>query len=275
MTARILRAGHAVDAIDPGDRGLAYGDGVFETILVHRGAPVWWEAHVARLAAGAARLGIPLPDAPQLRAEADALVAGMARGVLKLILTRGSGGRGYAPPAEPVPTLLLSLHDAPPAAPVAGLALRWCDTRLAIQPRLAGIKHLNRLEQVLARNEWRDPDIHEGVMCDMQGRVVCATAANLFVRLDGRWWTPPVDRCGIAGVCRSWLLEQPGAGEREIFPDDVERAEAVFLCNSVRGILPVARLGNRHWPPDAATCDLIERLAVAEPAFATAGTETA
>lgn len=274
MTVRILRAGRAIGAIDPGDRGLAYGDGVFETILVHRGMPVWWEAHVARLVAGAARLGIPLPDAVPLRAEADALVAGMARGVLKLILTRGSGGRGYAPPPEPVPTLLLSLHDAPPAAPVAGLALRWCDTRLAIQPRLAGIKHLNRLEQVLARGEWRDPGIHEGLMCDTQGRAVCATAANLFVRLDGQWWTPPVDRCGIAGVCRGWLLEHAGAGERELLPHDVEAADAVFLCNSVRGILPVARLGARQWPPDAATSALIERLAAAEPAFATAGPET-
>jgi 4-amino-4-deoxychorismate lyase len=274
VTVRILRGGRAVDAVDPGDRGLAYGDGVFETILVHRGRPVWWEAHAARLAAGAVRLGIPLPDAALLRAEADACVAGIARGVLKLILTRGSGGRGYSPPVEPVPTMLLSLHDAPPAVPAGGLALRWCDTPLAVQPRLAGIKHLNRLEQVLARGEWRDPDIHEGLMCDTQGWAVCATAANLFVRLDGQWWTPPVDRCGIAGVCRSWLMAHADAGERELSPDEVERAEAVFLCNSVRGILPVARLGARRWPPDAATSALIERLAAAEPAFATAGPET-
>ena len=265
---RIWRGGVPADGIDPGDRGLAYGDGLFETLLVHQGKPVWWEAHARRLARGCETLRIDLPDPSHLRAQAEAIAAGCERGVLKLILTRGSGERGYALPAAPQPLLAIGLSDAPPPAPREGLVLRWCDTTLAIQPRLAGIKHLNRLEQVLARAEWSDPAIHEGLQCDTAGRVVGATSANLFVLRAGRWLTPPVADCGIAGVCRGWLLEHvPGAGEAVLARADVESADALVLCNAVRDILPVAALGTRHWATHEAVLGLVRMLASAEPAF--------
>lgn len=269
---RILVGDRMVDRIDPADRGLAYGDGVFETLRVDAARLIWWEAHWARLALGAARLGIALPDQVLIRRNIDALIAGQAEGVLKLILTRGAGGRGYAPPVDSQPTLILSLHGTPSSTPVEGIPVRWCDTRLAIQPQLAGIKHCNRLEQVLARAEWNDEAasdqaIHEGLMRDTEGYVVCATAANLFVLRDGRWLTPPVDRCGVAGVCREWLLAHADAQERRLTVEDVESADAVFLCNSVRGILPVAALGARHWPLHASTKQMQRLLADAEPCF--------
>ncbi|MBS0458085.1 MAG: aminodeoxychorismate lyase [Proteobacteria bacterium] len=271
---RLWRGDARVDAIDPGDRGFAYGDGLFETILVHRGVPVWWDAHMARLALGCARLGIPNPHADFLRHQADALIDGRARGVLKLILTRGVGARGYAPPTDALSTVAMCLSDPPPLPPRAGLTLRWCATPLAIQPRLAGIKHLNRLEQVLARAEWSDADpdtssIHEGLMCDTSGRVVAATSANLFVLRDGRWLTPPVADCGIAGICRGWILDHiQGAGEATLSRADVESADAVILCNAVRGILAVAAVGQRRWAMHEAVRGLRAALALAEPAFA-------
>jgi len=213
-------------------------------------------------------LRIALPDEAAIRREAEALVTGRARAVLKLVLTRGSGGRGYAPPADCVPTCVLSVHDAP-AVPREPLVIRWCDTRLAIQPALAGIKHLNRLEQVLARAEWQDPAIAEGLVCDTAGRVVSATAANLFVRIDGVWRTPRLDDAGIAGLARAWLLANEAGIEVTVLgPETVESAQAVFLCNAVRGILPVARLGAREWRPDPQTTALRRRLAAAHPAFA-------
>jgi 4-amino-4-deoxychorismate lyase len=166
----------------------------------------------------------------------------------------------------------LSLHPVPP--PVTGLTLRWCDTRLAIQPALAGIKHGNRLEQVLARSEWDDGiAADEGLMRSTGGDVVCATAANLFVLQGGHWRTPPVDRCGVAGVCRQWLLDTFDVEPLRLSVADVETADAVVLTNAVRGILPVARLlatepGERAWLPHTQVAEWQHRLAAAHPAFA-------
>ncbi len=268
MSSRILRGNELQAGIEADDRGFNYGDGVFETILVHAGEPVWWDEHWRRLVAGAERLQLAVPDEAVVRREAQALTTGQARAVLKVVLTRGRGGRGYSPPAASVPTCALSLHAAP--APMVGpIAVRWCAMPLAIQPALAGIKHLNRLEQVMARAEWSDPATAEGLMCDTAGRVVCATAANLFVHIDGVWRTPRLDQCGIAGLARQWLLTHvPGIEITVLGPETVESAQAVFLCNAVRGILPVGRLGAREWRPDARTADLRRRLAVAHPAFA-------
>ena len=267
MSARVLREGRVRLWLEPEDRGLAYGDGVFETLLVHAGEPVWWQEHWQRLLRGATRLGLPLPDENEVRHECMAMLAGLRRGVLKIVLTRGSGGRGYAPPEAATPTVVLSTHPAP-AAPAQALQLRWARTTLAVQPALAGIKHLNRLEQVLARAEWRDADSDEALMCDGEDRVVSAIAANLFVLLGGRWLTPSVERCGVAGIAREWLLANlPGAAVAELNAAEVIRADALFLCNSVRGILPVRRLGNREWPRDDAVAPVRSLLAAAYPAF--------
>lgn len=269
MNTRLLRDGRATDGIAPDDRGLAYGDGLFETLLVHEGRAVWWDAHWRRLLRGAERLRIPVPDQRGIREEASRLVGATARGVLKLLLTRGVGGRGYAPPGKTEPTLVLSLHDAPAALPAQGLDLRWCETRLARQPMLAGIKHLNRLEQVMARMEWSDPAIHEGLMFDTEDRVICATAGNVFARIDGRWVTPSITHCGVAGVAREWLLAHiDGAAEAELRQDDIASAESVFICNSVRGLQPVRSLGGREWADFSPIRPLARLLMAQEPAFA-------
>ena len=138
-----------------------------------------------------------------------------------------------------------------------------------MQSRLAGIKHLNRLEQVLARAEWDDAAIHEGLLCDADGRVVSAISANLFALRDGLWLTPPVADCGIAGICRAWILDHvAGACEAVLTRAEVESADALILCNAVRGILPVAALGARRWPLHPGTSALRESLAMTAPAFA-------
>lgn len=268
MNLRILRGGRGVDRVAADDRGLAYGDGLFETLLVHEGRAVWWDAHWRRLRWGAERLRIALPDEHVAAAEASDLIEGMTHGVLKCVLTRGAGGRGYAPPENAEPTLVISVHEAPAAGPANGLDVRWCDTRLALQPALAGIKHLNRLEQVMARMEWNDPAIHEGLMLDADDRVICATAGNVFARIGGRWLTPPVDRCGVAGVMREWLLAHvAGAGEAVLDRRAIETAEAVLICNSVRGLQPVRRIGQREWPDHGAVGELARLVLAREPAF--------
>ena len=269
MSARVLREGRVRLWVEPDDRGLAYGDGVFETLLVHAGQPVWWREHWERLVRGAQVLGLPVPDQMQVRRECEGLLADApARAVLKIILTRGSGGRGYALPEAPAATVIVSVHPAP-AVWDEPLTLRWCKTTCAIQPLLAGIKHLNRLEQVLARAEWQDPKIADGVMCDSEARVICATSANLFALIGGRWQTPAVGRCGIAGIARGWVLANVQASaEADLSAAEVSHADALFLCNAVRGILPVRRLGMREWPGQDAVAPLLRQLAQAQPAFA-------
>jgi len=263
----VLRGDERQPGVDPSDRGLAYGDGVFETLLVHAGEAVWWNAHWARLTLGVARLGFAAPDEAVVRGHAQGLLADAPpRAVLKLIVTRGAGGRGYAVPAQLAPTVVMSVGLAP--EPQQPLTLRWCGTRWALQPRLAGIKHLNRLEQVLARAEWTDPAIFDGLVLDTAGQVVSATAANLFILRDGQWLTPPVEACGIAGLLRAWVLANaPGARVAALAPADVLAADEIFLCNAVRGILPVRRLEAREWTAWPATTGLRKRLAGAEPAF--------
>lgn len=265
MSVTITLAAHALVGAD--DRGLNYGDGVFETLRIHAGKPVWWDAHWQRLVRGAAVLGIETPQADAVRAACAPLLAQPGDGVLKLLLTHGSGGRGYAPPLPAQPLLLISRHALPSSWPVAGGRVRWSRLRLGIQPAMAGIKHCNRLEQILARREWSDPEIHESLLCDALGAPTCAIAGNLFVQRDDTWLTPLIDRAGVAGICRQWLLAQGIAHERRLSVDDVESADAIFLCNAVRGILPVCALGARQFAPRSELRELIHSLAEAEPAF--------
>lgn len=267
MNTIILSDGKVVAQIDPRDRGLAYGDGVFETLLVNKALPAWWDRHWSRLLRGTAALGIPAPSELAVRRACATLMnAESGACVLKIICTRGVGGRGYRPPATTMPTIIVSTYPEPD--PVGPVDLRWCQTPWAIQPRLAGIKHLNRLEQVLARAEWDDPGIFDGIVCDTEDRVVSATSANLFALVGGRWLTPRLDRCGIAGIVRGWLLDEvPEAAQADLSAAEVSHADALFLCNAVRGILPVRRLGLREWTLHPAVTLLRRKLALVNPAF--------
>ncbi|UCJ15904.1 aminodeoxychorismate lyase [Pseudomonas sp. MM211] len=235
------------------DRGLAYGDGLFETIAVGGGQPVLLERHLTRVTAGCVRLRIDL-DAAQLRRELSAFCAELGQGVAKLIVTRGDGQRGYAPSAG-APRRILQAGAMPAYLPQhgeSGIRLFPCETRLAEQPLLAGLKHLNRLEQVLARAEWQGGEFAEGLMRDVSGRVVEGVFSNLFLVRDGVLSTPELSRCGVAGVMRAELLEQAqdlgiACQTRDIELNELLAADEVFLCNSLYGVWPVRELQDRHW----------------------------
>ncbi|HZX79682.1 MAG TPA: aminodeoxychorismate lyase [Lysobacter sp.] len=263
--ARLFHGDRRVDAVSPFDRGLAYGDGLFETMRAHRGDVPWWDRHWSRLRRGAGVLGLALPEEKQVRAELRELLVGRD-GVAKLLVTRGAGERGYAPgPHEPF--WMLSVADPPPTP--TSVAVRWCTTRIALQPALAGLKHCNRLEQVLARAEWAPGETaDEGLMLDTDGMLVSAVAGNLVLLRGDGWVTPALDRCGVHGVMRGWALHALGAAEARLTPADVETADALFVCNAVRGILEVARLGDRIWSPHPQVARLRARLAADHPAFA-------
>ena len=178
---RMLINGQDSGTLSAQDRGLLYGDGLFETLAIRKGVPLRWERHLQRLMLGCERLGIPCPDVTALTLESLALCKGHDRALLKLIVTRGVGGRGYRAPAQPQATRILTCHpwpDYPADAARDGVRVRLCRTRLAQQPALAGIKHLNRLEQVLARAEWNDEEIAEGLLFDREDHVIEATMSN-------------------------------------------------------------------------------------------------
>ena len=246
MTQRALINGQPGDSISIRDRGLQYGDGVFETIAVKRGVPLLWERHLERLQVGVQRLQLPEADGENLWREATLLCRDTERGVLKLIYTRGSSERGYRAPSVPMANRVFYLSGWPASASAASAALCVCRTRLGDNPLLAGIKHLNRIEQVLARAEWSD-QYSDGLMLDLAGNVIEATAANVFAVVGQVLRTPELSRCGVAGVMRGLVLEQAArlGITCEIAPmtlAELQDAREVFLTNSIIGVQPVTTL---------------------------------
>lgn len=242
--------GVEADHVSVTDRGLQYGDGLFETVAVRNGCLRLWRAHFQRLTIGARRLGIPCPSQALLFDDCQRLINGTSPVVLKIVLTRGSGGRGYRPPEDPRPTRIVSVHpwpDYPSDWAEQGVAVTFCRTPLGENPALAGLKHLNRLEQVLARAEWRDPQIAEGIMLDGRGRVIGGTMSNLFLVRSGHLYTPKLDTCGIAGTVRALVLREAGTRGIEVVQTDVVSADladadGLFLTNALIGVWPVRRL---------------------------------
>ncbi len=247
--------GIEADAVSVQDRGLSYGDGLFETLAVADGLPIAWEPHISRLRNGCQRLRIPCPAEALLRAEATRVCAGLRLGVLKIIVTRGANGRGYRIPEVVNPTRILTTYPWP-AFPGSrareGVLVTVCQTRLSANPRLAGIKHLNRLEQVLARSEWDSHHYAEGLMLDAADRVVEGTMSNLFLVMDGQLVTPDLADAGVAGIMRGLVLAEAPALDMSVRVasvslEDLRRAEELFLCNSLFGVWPIKGLDGQAY----------------------------
>jgi 4-amino-4-deoxychorismate lyase len=245
--------GEISDRISAADRGLQYGDGLFETIAVVAGQPRFWQGHMDRLSAGCVQLGLPVTPQAVLLRELVTVSAGQSKCIVKIILTRGVSGRGYESGIPAGSNRIVSSHTWPQVEgdPVTlGIRARICDLRLGIQPVLGGIKHLNRLEQVMARREWDDPSIQEGILLDREDHVICGVSSNIFLICSGRLLTPRLDRCGVRGVMRSAILSafRERCEQRRMMLDMLPEADEVFICNSVRGVLPVTRID--HWEYD-------------------------
>ncbi|MFL6575651.1 MAG: aminodeoxychorismate lyase [Povalibacter sp.] len=238
-------------AVDVMDRGLNYGDGLFETALLKQGSVRFLGSHLARLRRGCDRLGIRFSERVLLE-EITQLVGSTSDAVLKILVTRGSSGRGYRPDPQGDATRILSLYAPTPVGSPGGLRLRWCEMRLSRNERLAGIKHLNRLEQVLAQAEWTSDEADEALMLDTAGEIVCATAANVFIIREGVLTTPDLRYCGVDGVMRAEVLRSAEAlnvpvSIQPLWPEDLNDASEMFLTNAVRGIRSVASLGELNW----------------------------
>lgn len=255
----MLINGKPGDTVSALDRGLQYGDGLFETLAVDGGKPALWERHMRRLMSGCCRLGLPIPPQKLLFSECCAVIGAGERGVLKILLTRGIGGRGYRPASAAEPTRIIAFHPWPEHPGRwwrDGIRLRVCATRLGDSPALAGLKHLNRLEQVLARAEWDDPEIAEGLMLNSSGHVVEGTMTNLFLLREGALITPELSRCGVVGVMRGVVMDAARKKgipvvERTLALQELASANAIFVTNSLIGIWPVREFEGRPFDLDA------------------------
>lgn len=251
----VLVNGICKEQIEISDRGFQYGDGLFETIAVDNGQPVFFDRHLDRLKTGCRRLYIPFPGSELLAMEVKELSKYSSKAVLKLILTRGSGGRGYRQPDVIQTTRVISLYpfpDYPENYKVQGISARFCETRLGLNPALAGIKHLNRLEQILARAEWTDASVQEGIMLDMNGHVIEGTMTNLFYIKNNTLHTSSLNQSGIAGIMRSIILKVSSDHglaviEHSFTKDELLLADEMFVCNSIIGIWPIKKIANSYF----------------------------
>jgi len=235
------------------DRGSAYGHGLFETMLLHDGCVPLWGLHCARLQRDSPTLGIAVSQ-QQLQISLNALIAaiedsGLTAGIIKLIVTAGSGGRGYQSPEMVTPRIIGQYFPLPEdldSQRQQGIRLTECAYRLPVNPTLAGIKHLNRLDQVLARAEWgSDQAFDDGIMFSAEDLVIETTRANLFLKTPQGWHTPKLNRAGVRGVMRELLLDKffsecgLHVTETDIDRELLDSASELFACSSIRGVVAV------------------------------------
>ncbi len=259
-------------AVDPSDRGLAYGDGLFETMAAADGRLRWLDYHLERLAAGCHRLALGPLDHAEIRAEIATHCPRAGRAVVKLIVTRGPSARGYSLPERSQPTRILGISSwqgCPRSHYTDGIRVRVCELRLGESPALAGLKHLCRLEQVLAQIELRGHDVEQGLLLDTSGYVVGGTSSNVFAVRGTDLLTPSLTRSGIAGVMRRVVLETAAdagltAFESNLTLRELQHADELFMTNALFGIWPVRKLDQQSFSPGAATRRLMQRLEVGD-----------
>lgn len=255
MGCSTLINGKPVSVVDISDRGLQYGDGVFETIAVSHGQPEFLVRHLQRLQAGCQALGIECPQQQLLSDEIHFLCSQQHSAVIKIQITSGQSARGYRRSSPLHPNRIITCQAPPEYSQqlyTRGIKLRLCRQRLSINPALAGIKHLNRLDQVIGRNEWNSTDIHEAVMLDTDGYVIEGTMSNLFFVANGCLKTALLDRTGVAGIIRSVVIDQAKQAGivvdiKRIKLNELLNADEVFMTNSVIGVWPVRQFETRTY----------------------------
>ncbi|MFT5396426.1 MAG: 4-amino-4-deoxychorismate lyase [Gammaproteobacteria bacterium] len=253
MAIKSLINGNSSDAISLYDRGLQYGDGLFETIAVEEESLLCWDEHIERLQSGCSRLKIPMPNQDTLTEEARRLTSSIERGIIKIIITRGQGGRGYALPVNVESTRIISLYPWPEYSfgnPDDGINVRVCNYRYAHNSILAGIKHLNRLEQVLARSEWTDSSIAEGVVLDHEENIIEGTMSNIFYIKNEILYTPELSACGVEGIIRQKIITLAAELHLEICINKISieslmDADEAFMCNSIVGVWPIKMIDEK------------------------------
>lgn len=241
--------------ISASDRAVQFGDGCFTTARIVTGQVCYQHDHIRRLQQACDVLLITQVDWQALQQEIPLLVNGRPDGVLKVIISRGTGGRGYSASHCQTPTRILSVAPRPAfydAWREHGIKLALSPVQLGINPTLAGIKHLNRLEQVLIRTHLEQTHAQEALVLDSDGWLVECCAANVFWRKGQQVFTPYVDRAGVNGTMRQHIIasleHSPWHCEvvRETL-DTLADADEVMICNALMPLIPVHQVGEWHY----------------------------
>ena len=232
------------------DRGINYGDGFFTTAKIVDGNVEHWSLHRARLIECASRLAFPEIEFIELEAVINQLIATQECAVLKVLVTRGEGGRGYGLPEQPLLNIVLSVVDFPShyeALSSKGLSLAVSPIKLASQPLLAGLKTLNRLEQVMIKQAMQTQDCDDVLVLDYQNNVIETSAANVFAVKSGRVFTPLLNECGIKGVYLQSLCAKLPIEFVNLTLEQLTQMDAVFVCNSLMGVIPIKAIDNAYF----------------------------
>lgn len=259
--------GQAITHLSPLERGFAYGDGVFSTIAIRHSQALLLDYHWQRLAEGCQRLGIHCPNMSQWQHDFLRFIVQHSHVTAKIIITRGEGGRGYLPDAKAEANCYFYAYSAVdyPQDYQQGIASDFLRGRLGINPLLAGLKHLNRLEQVLLRQELADTLFPEALVCDVAGKVIEGVFSNVFMVKDKQLFTPLLNEAGVAGVMRRHVLQlarDSGVGviEKALMPNEFLAADEIFFCNSLYGIWPVQQIAGTILSTPTLTLQLQQRL---------------
>lgn len=270
MNSAWLIDGDADSSLPPDDRGFTYGDGVFETISAPRGRPRLLAAHFERLFRSCERLAIGAPSQKTLLGDIERLIEPGVDCVVKIVVTRGSGGRGYRPPEPASCRRVVGVFPWPQYPQrhyTDGIRVIRCNTRLAENPALAGMKHLCRLENVLAQREVSDAQANEGLMQSCRGDYISGTMSNLFVVVGDELHTPALERCGVAGVMRGAIIQsarEAGVRVREtvVGSEMLHSADELFVSNTLIGIWPITVLEDIAFPVGSLTQSLMRQLGI-------------
>jgi len=250
------------------DRGLAYGDGVFRTFLVKSGVPQHWDLQYQKLSQDCQALGISCPNNDVLLSDIKNLFTDGTDTVAKIIVTRGESSRGYAFP-DGIQASRVVIKSAAPIYPLSnqmqGVKLHLCELKLALQPKLAGVKHLNRLENVLARMEWKDANIADGLLLDSNDNVIECTMSNIFARYGSELITPSLEECGVAGIARARIIENTKRFNLDIKIEALKlnklmQADEIIICNSLFGAWQVVSFNGKQWAKQGLDKQLREML---------------
>lgn len=255
------------------DRALQYGDGVFETMRIVNGEIPMWEFHLQRLRWAQTALKLPLDDFLfSWETFKKNNLFSIQNACAKLVISRGTGPRGYKVPEPTRLNWWLQVSDMPQAKSTAGYRLTLCQHTLSRQPALAGLKHLNRLDQVMARSEWDEQAaFDEGIMFNLDGDVVEGTMSNIFWLEDDQLYSPDLSQEGVDGCVRRWIIEQAENNplinlpaviiEKNTKLNRLLAADAVFLTNSLMGIKRVAEINKQAIVETALGCERVNGLA--------------
>ena len=285
-TINNLLNGVATDYLNINDRAVQYGDGIFETILCDKNKLYYWEKHFQRLRLSAEKLNIPCPEESLLLNDITQLLSGAENEeadsyAIKIILTRGTGERGYRYTKNLNPNRIVSLsrveskYSSLLSNNLLSGALFLCEHQVSINENLAGLKHLNRLENVLARNEWNDAasastqgsEIIDGVMLNANQHVIEGTMSNIFAVKKQQLFTPCLMLSGVNGIMRNVVMEL--AAENNIIVTNVNLSlnelltmDEVFICNSLIGMKAVTTFLNTTYTDTPITQKIFQALLI-------------